>query len=503
MGDKEKKKFRWIQKVLLLALIISLGKTMPVLASPFSENGQLAIKNGRVVNNSGQTFVIKGVSTHGLSFTENGVPFKNYVNSAAFKELRDNWGVNTIRMAMYTSEYNGYCVGDEANRTALKQVIKNGVKYASDLGMYCIIDWHILNDGSGNPLTQKDQAVAFFSEISGWVAASGYKNVLYEICNEPNSDGSSENSWSHIKSYANAVIPAIRTNDKSSIIIVGTPTWSQDVERPLADPITDYSNIAYSFHFYAGTHKEDMRSRLENALKNNLPVIVTEFGICDASGNGSLDTDQANAWMKLLDQYGVGRTAWSLCCKNESASLLKSSCTKTSGFSDSDLSQAGAWLKGTYTGKTVSYSAESSSGTQSGTSSSDNSSAAGSNSQVSTGSQLKTKTSKGKVKIRAQVYLESSWTDGSYTYSLYRAKLKNTGKKKSKKWTLTCKFSEKVTFRAKDGKWCASFKKSGKKITIKPLSWNKKLRKGDSTEIGFILMSQGAQKLKSISISAS
>ncbi len=61
----------------------------------------------------------------------------------------------------------------------------------------------------------------------------GYNNVIYEICNEPNNG----TSWKEIKSYAKSVISTIRKNDKKAVIVVGTPTWSQDVDQAAADPI--------------------------------------------------------------------------------------------------------------------------------------------------------------------------------------------------------------------------------------------------------------------------
>ena len=47
-----------------------------------------------------------------------------------------------IRLAMYTAE-NGYCGGNAANMEAM---VDKGVKACTELGMYVIIDWHILSD---------------------------------------------------------------------------------------------------------------------------------------------------------------------------------------------------------------------------------------------------------------------------------------------------------------------------------------------------------------------
>ena len=93
---------------------------------------------------------------------------------------------------MYTGESGGYCQDGDKNK--LKGLVSDGVEYATELGMYAIIDWHILSDN--NPQINEDEAIAFFDEMSSKYA--DYDNILYEICNEPN--GST--SWSDVKEYA-------------------------------------------------------------------------------------------------------------------------------------------------------------------------------------------------------------------------------------------------------------------------------------------------------------
>ena len=313
---------------------ICLVGTLPVenvsaATTPVKKNGRLSVKGTRLVNSQGKAVVLKGVSTHGINW------FPQYVNKAAFKTLRDNWGVNCIRLAMYTEEYNGYCSG--GNQAELRKLINNGVKYATELGMYVIIDWHILSDG--NPVKNKKQAMSFFKYM-----AKKYKNqnnIFYEICNEPNGG----TSWNRIKSYASSVIKTIRKYDKKNIILVGTPTWSQDVDVAADSPIKGYSNIMYTFHFYAATHGDSYRQKVQAAIQKGLPVFVSEFGISESSGNGRIDKNEANKWMQFLKKNKISYVCWSLCNKNESCSLLKSSCSRTGNFKKSDLSQAGLWYK--------------------------------------------------------------------------------------------------------------------------------------------------------------
>lgn len=331
---RKNKKIRILRILCAMLCCICLMGTLPVenvsaASTPVKKNGRLSVKGTRLVNSQGKTVVLKGVSTHGINW------FPQYVNKAAFKTLRDNWGVNCIRLAMYTEEYNGYCSG--GNQAELRKLINNGVKYATELGMYVIIDWHILSDG--NPAKNKKQAMSFFKYM-----AKKYKNqnnIFYEICNEPNGG----TSWNTIKSYASSVIKTIRKYDKKNIILVGTPTWSQDVDVAADSLIKGYSNIMYTFHFYAATHGDSYRQKVQAAIQKGLPVFVSEFGISESSGNGRIDKNEANKWMQFLKKNKISYVCWSLCNKNESCSLLKSSCSRTGNFKKTDLSQAGLWYK--------------------------------------------------------------------------------------------------------------------------------------------------------------
>jgi len=297
--------------------------------SPLENHGALSVSGTDLVDKNGKPYQLKGISTHGLAW------FPEYVNKAAFQEFRDNWGANVIRLAMYTGESGGYCSGGD--KDALKKLVSDGVDYATELGMYVLIDWHILSDS--NPLTNEDEAILFFDEMSAKYA--DYDNVLFEICNEPNGG----TSWEDVKSYAEDVIPVIRKNKADAVIIVGTPTWSQDVDLAAADPITEYDNLLYTIHFYAATHKDNIRNKVKEAHDKGLAMIVSEFSICDASGNGGIDYDSADEWFSLIDEYNLSYIGWNLSNKNETSSLIDSSCSKTSGWEDGDLSETGLWLK--------------------------------------------------------------------------------------------------------------------------------------------------------------
>ncbi|MBQ8912488.1 MAG: glycoside hydrolase family 5 protein, partial [Lachnospiraceae bacterium] len=297
--------------------------------TPFENHGKLSVKGTDIVDKNGDKFQLKGPSTHGIAW------FPDYVSYDTFKTFRDDWGANMIRIAMYTHENGGYSNGGDKNY--LKGLVDAGVNAATDLGMYVIVDWHVLQEQ--NPQVYKSDAIDFFNEMSE--KYKDYDNVIFEICNEPNGNA----TWSDVKSYAEEVIPVIRANCPDTIIIVGTPTWSQDVDIAANDPITGYNNIMYAAHFYASTHKDAIRNKVTTAIGKGLPVFISECSICDASGNGSIDYNEADAWFKLIDDYNLSYAVWNISNKDETSSLISSSCNKTSGWTDDELSETGKWFK--------------------------------------------------------------------------------------------------------------------------------------------------------------
>lgn len=315
---------------ILLTFCLLFGCLQVAAKGDFADTkrGALHVEGNGLVDENGEKVQLRGVSTHGLAW------FPDYVNKKGFKELHDKWGANCVRLALYTEEWGGYCTGDANNRKALKKLVKKGVKYATEANMYAVIDWHILSDG--NPKKHRKAAKAFFKAMSK--EFKNHTNVIYELCNEPNGG----TTWSTIKSYAEDIIPVIRKNDKDAIIVVGTPTWSQEIDKALEKPIKD-KNVMYTLHFYAATHKTDMRKNVKKVLKAGLPVFVTEFGISEASGNGRISKKSGQKWIDLLDNYGVSYIAFSLANKAESTSLIKSSCQKHSGISRSNLTSYGKW----------------------------------------------------------------------------------------------------------------------------------------------------------------
>ena len=308
------------------------------METPFESHGDLHVgRSGSltaptILDKDGKPFQLRGASTHGVQW------FPEYISEDSFRTLRDDWGINTIRLALYPRE-GGYLQG---SRDRMDAKIREGVSAAQKLGMYIILDWHVLNY---NPNDDLEQAKAFFRTYAAQYASVG--NVIFEICNEPVNtpwyDGSSRDLYTYEKTIAGV----IRGCGSNAVILCGTNTWSQDIDEVARKPLSTagIENVMYTFHFYAASHYDSLKNKLKTALQSGTPVFVSEFGICDASGNGSYDTNNADSWINLLNANNISFCCWSLCNKAEAASYIRSDCTKTSGWAVSDLTVTGKWYR--------------------------------------------------------------------------------------------------------------------------------------------------------------
>lgn len=287
--------------VLLIAVLVQCKSADPVInkQDPVVQHGQLAIQGKHLVNKSGELIQLKGMSL----FWSQWMP--QYFNKTTVKQLKTNWNCNVVR-APLAVEHDGYLENPEREQEKIMKVIDAAIEE----GIYVIVDWH--DHHAENHI---EEAIVFFSHIAE--KYGNYPNIIYEIYNEP-----LKVSWSEVlKPYHQRVIAAIRKYDKNNIIVCGTPTWSQDVDEAALDPLKG-TNIAYSLHFYAGTHKKELREKAIRAMDLGLPIMVTEYGTTDASGDGNVDTKETKLWWDFMDEHHISYCNWSVADKEESSATL-------------------------------------------------------------------------------------------------------------------------------------------------------------------------------------
>lgn len=307
--------------------------------SPVAKHGKLQVKGTNIVGVNGEIVQLKGISTHGISW------FPECYSEGSISSLVEDWGINVFRIASYVE--NQVAKKDWEER---KVFIDSLVDLCGKYGVYCIIDWHVLyessrGDSTGDPWFRMKEAKEFFEYMSKKHA--GKAHVMYEICNEPSQDPSGKSllsvSWARVKSYAQEIIDVIVENDPNSIIIVGTPVWSQRVIAAADSPL-DYPNAMYALHFYADSHKQKLRDEADIALDKNCPIFVSEFGTCNESGGGNVNVAETINWLEWMNDNNISWVNWNFADKKESSSLLnEGSC------------EAEDWLNITNSGRIIKW----------------------------------------------------------------------------------------------------------------------------------------------------
>lgn len=307
-------------KFLIAALIVCTA--FAATAQPVKDYGQLKVVGTTLTDAKG-----KAVALHGMSFGWHNL-WPRFYNAGAVKELVTEWNSTVVRASMGIElNEKGYLKSPEQSTKLMKDVIDACIKE----GVYVIIDWHSHN-------IQQKEAVEFFKEMA--TAYSKYPNVIYEIFNEPDYE-----TWPEVKVYSEEVIKAIRSIDANNIILVGSPKWDQDIQLPATDPIKGYDNLMYTMHFYAGTHKQWLRDRTDEAIAKGLPIFISECAGMEASGDGPLDHTEWNKFVTWMDSKGLSWVAWSVSDKKETCSVLNPSAASTGKWNKDDIKEWGIAAK--------------------------------------------------------------------------------------------------------------------------------------------------------------
>jgi aryl-phospho-beta-D-glucosidase BglC (GH1 family) len=287
-------------------------------------NGKLRVEGVQLVNTHGQAIQLMGMSSHGLHW------FPSCYTKESIQYLVENWGINVFRAALYIGE------GGYAQQRDLKERVHDIVGWCKDLGIYVIIDWHVLTPGDPNDGVYSE-AIPFFEEMA--LAYRDEDHVLFEICNEPNNV-----QWSRVKFYADRLIGAIRKIDSKTVILVGTPTWSQDIHEARKDPVARPENVMYAFHFYAGSHMS-LLGRVRDEAKL-IPIFATEWGTSDYTGDGGPYLADAKKFLDLFsDASGqkISWAQWSYADKPEKSAALRDGACASKSWDSTSCS--GSFLK--------------------------------------------------------------------------------------------------------------------------------------------------------------
>lgn len=289
-------------------------------------NGALKVVGGKILNRNDIEPQLRGVSLSWSIWQG-----KKYYNSDVVNWLQSDFNISLLRVSMAVEPAGGYLQDPVEQELLVTRTIDAAVRK----GLYVLVDWH---DHHANE--HLEQSKIFFTKMAK--RYSGKPNIIYEIFNEPE-----RIAWQTVKDYAVAVITEIRKYDTENIIVVGSPHWDQDIDIVARDPIKDFKNIAYSFHFYASepSHQEGLMKRADEAISLGLPVFVTEWGVGEANGDGKFDAGRTDKWFSWMEKHKLSWVNWNVTDKKETTALLQPGASPQGRWKPEMLSPAGKYIK--------------------------------------------------------------------------------------------------------------------------------------------------------------
>lgn len=304
-------------KKYLLLLFISIMMSRLVIAQPVKFYGKLQVKGIQLCDAKGKPVVLRGMSFGWHNF------WPRFYNEGAVAWLYKDWNSSVVRAAMGVEPARGYKQDPNGSVQKVKAVVDGAIK----AGIYVIIDWHSHN-------INLEEAKTFFEQMAKEYGKS--PNVIYELFNEPDKE-----TWDEVKAYCTEVIKVIRKYDPDNIILVGNPHWDQDIQLAADAPLQGFSNIMYTLHFYAATHKQELRDRAAYAIKKGTPIFISESAGMEASGNGPLNDVEWTKWIDWAEANKISWVTWSVSDKNETCSVLNTTAASDGNWADKDLKESG------------------------------------------------------------------------------------------------------------------------------------------------------------------
>lgn len=312
------KKRRFIGAVIVFAIFCSAA---PLHAdTPWLHTDANLIKdpNGNVV-------VLRGVDTIDIGATEvwyGGVTatIDRVTNKSDTSGSSPGWYTKVIRLAIYPQNENSFSGGPKYYETNPNDYYTNFLRpvidYCKTKDIYAIIDWHYVGDNTYDRITETS---AFWSFMAPKFA--GDSHVLFELFNEPlnTSEGSEAANWARLKTDMQTWIDIIRASAPNNLILVGAPSWSQQIGPAASDPFStsnpNNTNLVMVVHLYPGhwlVYGQDYFKSQVTTCLTRYPVFASEWGFWGTSEellDGTI-TNYGQPLMGFYEENKISHSAW-------------------------------------------------------------------------------------------------------------------------------------------------------------------------------------------------
>lgn len=274
---------------------------------------QLSVQGNAFVNEAGDTLVFRGLNTSDPDKLAN----QRHWNKAYFEEIK-NWGANVVRFPVHPRAWR------ERGEENYLNLLDQGINWATELGLYVIIDWHSIGNLRTelyqHPMYETTQKETFkFWQTIARRYGDNSTVAFYELYNEPTTFNGQFGtcSWEQWKSLTEEIITIIRANGGDGIPLVAGFNWAYDL-TPVKDNPIDAEGIAYVSHPYPQKRPkpwEEQWTKDWGFVKEKYPVILTEIGFATEDEPGAhipviSDESYGEAITSYCDQMGISYVVW-------------------------------------------------------------------------------------------------------------------------------------------------------------------------------------------------
>jgi aryl-phospho-beta-D-glucosidase BglC (GH1 family) len=273
-----------------------------------------------LVTVSGNQFTVNGkpIQFRGLDASDPDKLEKDGHWNREYFEAVKSWGANIIRFPVHPAAWRS-----RGKETYLK-LLDDGVKWATELGLYVIIDWHSI----GNLRTEMYQAPYYETtrketyEFWRTMAAHFKGNTtvaFFELFNEPTVMNGQLGicSWHDWKAMNEEMILIIRAHGTKAIPLVAGFNWAYDLTPVAKEPI-NAEGIAYVSHPYPMKREKPWEPKWTadwGFAAKKYPVMLTEIGFCGPDEKGAhvpviSDESYGDAITKYCRENGISYTVW-------------------------------------------------------------------------------------------------------------------------------------------------------------------------------------------------
>ncbi|GAA3891118.1 glycoside hydrolase family 5 protein [Streptomyces sedi] len=285
---------RRVGVALAAGVAVTLGAALSVQPATAGESDARAVglhvENGRLVESTGNDFVIRGANHAHAWFTD---------QLGALGDIKE-LGANTVRVVLSS--------GHQWERTTPDQVAEIVAECKANR-LICVLEVH---DTTG--YGEQSAAVSLDAAADYWVSVLGElqgeeDHIIVNIGNEPFGNTGYE-AWS---ADTTAAIGKLRDAGFEHTIMVDAPNWGQDWTGTMRDGAQDVyasdptGNTVFSIHMYGVYNAPGaVEEYLNTFVDAGLPILVGEFGHNHSDG----DPDE-DAIMATAEQLDLGYLGWS------------------------------------------------------------------------------------------------------------------------------------------------------------------------------------------------